>query len=181
MNRRIFNLGLAVIGFAASGTRGAVAAQPAVSIAYDLGEAGWSSFVLTVHGKRYEVGAFSWITDALDDLVRLAIDVATGANRAQVSLDGEPMEWRLILDQDNEPDMRLRILTFPDASKAAPESEGHLDFEARVRADDFARAMQTAVHGLWDRYGEKGYAEKWGGDRGFPLRAMRALDAALAD
>ena len=151
-----------------------------VSIEYDLGQDGWSSFALRVGDKSTDIGTFSYLTDALGDLVRTALLVATSATRAEFRLDGEPFEWRIILDEGWLPSMRLRILTFPDSLARAPEAQGIVDFEARVRPDDFARAVQKAARGIWNTYGATGYQKAWNGPKGFPLRALTALDAALA-
>ena len=77
--------------------------------------------------------------------------------------------------------MRLRVLSFDDCiSVKRPEPEGQLLIEGHVIADDFARAVQTVAQGIWDTYGAAGYNEAWIGQRGFPLRGLKALDAALS-
>jgi len=70
-----------------------------VSINYDLGRHGWSNFKLTVGDVAVEVGPFGYCTDALGDLVRAALMLATSDYRAEVSFDGEPREWRLVIDE----------------------------------------------------------------------------------
>jgi hypothetical protein len=66
-----------------------------VAIDYQLGQHGWSQFRLTVGDASTVVGDFGYCTDALGDLVRAALLVATSGARAEVSFDGEPTEWRL--------------------------------------------------------------------------------------
>lgn len=176
----------ALAALTASALSPVVRAQPSaatvnlVSIDYDLGEVGWSSFILRVGDKSAEIGTFSYTTNALDDLIRAAITVATSAYRAELSLDGEPNEWRIILDEGWKPDMRLRVVEFPNISPRMDEQKGVVTFEARVKRDDFAHAVQKAAHDIWDKYGEDGYRAAWIGDNGFPVRALAALDAALA-
>jgi hypothetical protein len=68
-----------------------------VSIIYDLGRYGWSDFKLTVGDVAVDIGPFGYCTDALGDLVRAALMLATSDYCVEVSFDGEPREWRLII------------------------------------------------------------------------------------
>jgi hypothetical protein len=151
-----------------------------VSIIYDLGRHGWSNFKLTVGDIAVDIGPFGYCTDALGDLVRAALMLVTSDYRVEVSFDGKPREWRLIIDEGWKPELRLRILSFGDCiSVKRPETEGQLLIESHVTADDFARAVQIVAQGIWDTYGAAGYNEAWIGQRGFPLRGLKTLDAAL--
>jgi hypothetical protein len=152
----------------------------AVSIAYDLGQHGWSSFQLTIGDEAMDIGPFGYCSDALGDLVRAALLAATSGYRAEVCFDGEPQEWRLIVDEGWKPELRLRVLTFEDSFIERPEADGDLAIEGHVAADDFARAVQTVAQGIWETYGGAGYNEAWIGRRGFPLRGLKALDTALS-
>ena len=154
-----------------------------ISINYDLGEHGWSRFTLTVGDRSLEIGAFSYCTDALGDLVRAALAMAAGAYRAEVSFDGEPMEWRMLLQRawrTHEPNaFKIKILTFRDIHANQPEAEGELDFEALVEGEAFARAVTNAAQAIWDEHGSDGYNRLWSGSEGFPLKALGALHRAL--
>ncbi len=152
----------------------------AIAITYDLGRHGWSKFKLTVGDNALDIGPFGYCTDALGDLVRAALLLATSGYCAEVRFDGEPFEWRLVIDEGWKPELRLRVLTFGDCIAEQPETAGTLALEGHVTADEFARAVQLTTQGIWDKYGAKGYNEAWNGPRGFPLRGLRALDAALS-
>jgi hypothetical protein len=152
-----------------------------ISISYDLGSHGWSSFRLTIGDNAIDVGPFGYCTDALGDLVRAALMLGTSDVRVEVSFDSEPREWRIIVDEGWKPELRLRILTFADASPVKwPEEKGQIIIEDRVTADGFARAVQKVGQEIWDTYGATGYNKAWIGRRGFPLRGLKALDAALS-
>lgn len=140
-----------------------------VSIAYDLGQNGLSSFRLTVDDKTLDIGPFGCGADALGHLIRAALMMAISADRVEVSFDGEHYEWLLSLEEDWEPELSLRV-----------EGNGEVLLEGRIAADDFARAVQKAGQGIWDTYKAEGYNDAWNGPRGFPLRALKALDAALS-
>jgi hypothetical protein len=156
------------------------------SIDYKLGQYGWSSFDLTIGAASVNVGEFGYCSDALGDLVRAALMIATSADYAEVSFDGEPQEWRLILDERSRPtvslpEVRIRVLVFPDASPRSPEEQGNTIFEARCTVDAVAGAVQAAAQTVWDQYGAEGYNKAWLPIlNGFPLRAMHALSAALS-
>lgn len=156
----------------------------AVLITYDLGQHGWSSFVLKVGDVSTKVGEFGYCTDALGDLVRAALEIAAGAYRSVVSFDAEPTEWRLVLQRDwTSPEastLIIQVLTFPDLAAEAPLEKGELHFEARCDADEFARAVSDAAAAIWEAYGPEGYNKVWSGPVGFPRRALTALEAALS-
>jgi hypothetical protein len=152
-----------------------------VSIIYDLGHHGWSSFKLTVDDIAVDIGPFAYSTDALGDIVRAALMLATSDYHVEISFDGEPQEWRLIIDEGWKPELRLRVLLFDDwTAPKRPETEGQLLMTSHVTADGFARAVQTVAQGIWETYGAEGYNAAWIGRRGFPLRGLKALDAALS-
>jgi len=161
------------------------AVSDAVSIDYQLGKHWWSSFQLSVGTASVAVGPFGYCTDALGDLVCAALMIATSGDRAEVSFDAEPMEWRLIAGsywdaaQPGWTDFRLRVLKFPHLA-GSPEAEGDKVFEAQCAADSFVHAVLTAAQEVWDEHGVEGYDEAWGGPRGFPLRAFTALKAAIS-
>jgi hypothetical protein len=158
-----------------------------VCVDYELGQHGWSHFRLAVGTASVDVGPFGYCSDALGDLVRAALMIATSGRRAEVSFDGEPTEWRLIVGlhldatQSGWTDFRLRVLTFPSASyPPSPEAEGSNVFEARCCSDSFVEAVLKAAQKVWDEYGAAGYDRLWGGPCGFPLRALSALRAAVS-
>jgi hypothetical protein len=158
-----------------------------VYIQYELGQHGWSNFRLNVGTASVVVGPFGYCSDALGDLVRAALMIATSGSRAEVSFDAEPMEWRLIAgphwypDRSSWTDFSVRVLTFQGLfNPPAPEVEGNCLFEAQCSADDFTHAVLRAAQAVWDQYGADGYDAAWGGPLGFPLRALHALRAAIS-
>ncbi len=191
-----------------------------VSIAYNLGEHGWSSFTLTIGAQSIEVGPFGYCTDALGDLVRAALTIATSGGRAEAAFDGEPREWLLIIErahgEDCGPtDIRVAVTTWPctedntermqgldhSAIVEQPASQGpncklvvvpvplsslppppeHITvFDAITPEDTFILSVLHCAQGIWDEHGSDGYDKIWGGPRGFPLRALIALKAAVS-
>lgn len=141
----------------------------AVSIDYRLGKNGWSQFQLSVGTASIGVGPFGYCTDALGDLVRAALVIATSGLTAEVSFDAEPMEWRLIAGPypalAGWTDFSLRVLTFPDATgPRLPQAEGNLLFEAQCTAESFVSAVLGAAEAVWDEYGAE-VTTRFGVDR----------------
>lgn len=152
-----------------------------VAIEYQLGQHGWSQFRLTVGDASTVVGEFGYCTDALGDLVRAALLVATSGTRAEVSFDGEPTEWRLIVTANSpKPQISISVRLFSTLDPHRPDWEGEKLLEARSTGDSFARAVRDAAQSIWDEYGATGYNTAWGGPCGFPLRALTALNAVLS-
>jgi hypothetical protein len=143
-----------------------------ISIDYQLGEHGWSEFRLTVGDASVVVGPFGYCSDALGDLVRAALMIATSGFTVEVLFDGEPREWRLMAgayyDTSRWTDFRLRVT-----------DQGANIFEVPCSADAFVRAVLKAAQAIWDEYGADGYDDVWGGPQGFPLRALSALKTAV--
>ncbi len=157
----------------------------AVKVDFALQGAGWADCRLEIGLSVLEMKGVSYCTDALGDLVRVAALIAAGHHAGTLSFDGEPREWRWILERhwsDDlkgvEPGLRIRIFGFPDIYRHAPESEGHLEFEAVCGPDSFALAVERMAESLWDALGADGYAEVWGAAP-FPERALAGLKAVL--
>lgn len=157
-----------------------------VSLDYRLEQNGWASFTLTVGIRNVEVGKFGYCTDALGDLIRAALMVATGGSFASVSFDAEPREWRILLGTEgswNFPSnlVPLRVKTFPDAGVGLPEIEGVMIFEAEVHRDEFARAVLAAAQTIFKRHGTNGYEGSWNFMFSkFPTRALHALETIVS-
>lgn len=151
----------------------------ALELEYNLLEHGWANFHLRCCGKEVSVGDFSYTTDALGDLVRAAISILGGARQITIRLDGEPIETRLILDQANQTDINLRILSFDDIYRPVPEEAGALIFEANINRLAFARAIQNAAHHVLTAHGLEGYLNSRS-YHDFPLTDLEALDLALS-
>jgi hypothetical protein len=114
------------------------------------------------------VGPFGYCSDALGDLVRAALTVATSGWRAEVSFDGEPREWRLVIGpywdraRSDWTDFRLRVLAFPSVRlPPVPEEERKTLFEAPCSADAFIHSVLKAAQAVWDEHGGDGYDKLW--------------------
>jgi hypothetical protein len=156
-----------------------------VSITYSLAQHGWASMIVRVGDSDVDVGSFGYLTDALGDLVRAAVAIATGAISAQMIVNGEPMLWGLAIHDGWQSTRRpqayrfsIRVSHGDEASPSPVLSWSDKLVEGYVAADAFAMAVSKAAHEVLIEHGEAGYLARWR-EHPFPMRALVALDAAL--
>lgn len=157
------------------------------SVRFEFVGAGWIDIHLAADGRTHHLDWLSYLTPVLDDVLRAAIAIATGAHRADA-----------IFEREGSPGLRLRFEKRWDqqsgeagyfvtvASTTAslfgeipPEAAFDLQWEAAVEsADALASAVLAGARALEAEHGHAGYAEKWV-DGAFPVRAVAALEAAL--
>jgi hypothetical protein len=154
-----------------------------VSIEFKFAGAGWADLILKIGQETFVLEGFSYTTDALGDLLRMALMIATGAWTARASFDREPIEWRLIAGNvwDDKPKrwregFWLRVLEFPDIYKRDRDEAGYVAFEATCEPQSFAKAVADCARRYIAQYGTEKY--EWGNNP-FPMRALTALSAAM--
>jgi hypothetical protein len=151
--------------------------EPHVGINFTITGVGSANIDLRIAGKNYTIEGASYTTDALGDLVRMALQVATGAETATASFDHEPVESRLwVQSLGGRNGLFLKVLRFPDIYGNEPSDAGDIAFAVECDATDFATAVAVAANRAWDTYGPT-YSWLY---TPFPLRALRALETALA-
>lgn len=158
-------------------------AEPTIVVTFTLKGTGWADIDLRVGDQIYTLNGVSYTTDALGDLPRLALVLATGGWTARASFDGEPIEWRLIAGsiwdgQAWRKGFFVRVLTFAEFYKMEPDEAGHLAFETESNTHDFASAVLKAAQRVRELHDAKSYV--WG-NYPFPMRALRVLETALAN
>jgi hypothetical protein len=151
-----------------------------VTINFAMDGPGWANLEFLIGEHKFVADSISYTTDALGDLVRAAIMVATGAENATASFDREPAEWRLqlhsLLDVTTGiGSVQIRVLEFDDIYAAKPASEGREVFVASCASLEFARAVLVTANDVREKFGEFGLEFL-----SFPSAAVHALDAALS-
>ena len=149
--------------------------EPKVSVEFRITGYGSADINLRVGDDSFLIRGASCTTDALGDLLRMALAIATGTETATASFDGEPMEWRLWAHNlGGSKGLFLKVLTFADIYKKEPDEAGDIVYSAECGAADFANAVLAAGQQVWATHGEK---YEWL-DVPFPMRALRALETA---
>jgi hypothetical protein len=135
------------------------------------------------------VGSISYLTDALADLVRIGISIATDRGIGAAILDHEPAISALVAETSwLEDDMwefgaRLSLIRNLDEWveptfkwRASVNADTVVRFTSR---DELARLFLDMALRVHEAHGEEGYNKLWGGHYGYPRRAVAALEAAL--
>lgn len=150
---------------------------------YMLADHGWASFSLKIGERSYDSGPISYCTDALGDLARVALAIATSALRAEASFELEPGELRVVVSRQSTAGASclFSVLEFADFhhQPVLPDGAGALRFGAEIDDRAFGEAMLQALDSIWERHGAEGYNTLWQGGRGFPRAATEAIRRAL--
>jgi hypothetical protein len=155
----------------------------AVVVRFDLGTHGWATCLLKIDDAELLMDGISYTTDALGDLVRAALMIASGGQQAECSFDREPAEWRLLLSRQwsgvtNEMTFHVRVLELDDFYREAPTDTATECFAAVCAPNVFARTVEQTALEVLKAHGAEKYLEDWGTP--FPHKALSALTAALA-
>jgi hypothetical protein len=153
-----------------------------VQIDFALSGPGWATVSLRIGQSKFTVNSASYCTDVIGDLLRGALMLVTGEWSARISFDGEPHEWRLVVTSPGDGvalqcGCSIKVLEFANISERLPDNEGSLAFEAECKLCDFAVAVLDMSRRAMNAAGIEAY--EWG-SWPFPLRAFRALEAALS-
>ena len=153
--------------------------------------AGWASIEISAGTFKHTIEGISYTTDALDDLLRMGIDIATDKTWSMAEFDLEPDLTVLVAEtawvENNDWILGARLSSF-DGSPFYPTGisrrtirDARRDFILPVSSgDELATMFLRAGQRVLEQHGAEGYREAWGGRLAFPLRALRALEAALS-
>jgi hypothetical protein len=154
-------------------------------------DVGSSTGKLTVawRGTEFTTAPISFfVAPPLGALLRGALHIACGGESATMRFESEPYEWRWIVARDFDhhewrKSFSIRILGFDSYYDSSPDSAGVFLFSAEPTADEFVRAVADLGQRLWESagstYREASLLAEPVPGPGFPLRALRALQAAL--
>jgi hypothetical protein len=159
------------------------------SLNFKLKGAGWADLEIVVGDSTTVIDAISYCTNALGDLVRMGIDIATDKGFGATIFDHEPALSVLVaetawLEQNTwGRGARLSVVRNlpnpPEASfkwRASVEADAVFDVGSR---DELARLFLDMALRVRQEHGEEGYQRLWGRQFSFPRRAVAALEAAL--
>ena len=159
---------------------------------FSMTGAGWAGLTVRKGGRSHEIESFSYLSDALDDLVRLGIDIATDRSFGWARFLHEPGSTILFAESgwwagatDWVAGYRLSTISSRDYGESEPEwnrlhrTEREFMVELETR-DELPNAILEAARRIESDLGTEGYAKRWTGRLGFPSRAVAALRAALA-
>lgn len=150
--------------------------------------AGWSCLTICGADASHQIDGISYLTNALDDLVRLGLDLATDRGWGTAQFEHEPGATLLIGEtgwwtgNSWESGARLSAVANPQETKLTWSQWRELqrlfvvDF---VNRDALAGELLRCAEAVLSEHGIDGYAEQWGGALAFPTRGVAALKSAL--
>lgn len=158
----------------------------AVRIVFTPKSTGWASCELSIGGASHRIPSVGYTTDPLGDLVRAALMIVTGAPKATLSFDDEPVETRWVLETGWWSDrnwidaFRVSLLEFRDIYACEPDDKGVPVFVAQCNAMEFARAILAEAQRLLLPGNESWMTEpEFAFDGSKTPVAVKALQAAL--
>lgn len=166
-----------------------------VSMNFSLNHEGWASLAVRCGEQNFTIKDFGSGTDGLGDLVRTALTIAAGGMLGEVVFDCEPQVWGLAvqpagLSPENVRVVRLTIrdggTTLSDAGRSGLPVwawSSSIVLDSYVTTDGFAAAVQGIASRARADFDDATYRTRWsyfGSLEGFPLRGLRALEAALS-
>jgi hypothetical protein len=159
-------------------------------LSFVLEGAGWARLVVAIGGNEHAIDSFSYLTDALDDMLRMGIAIATDKSWAAATFDHEPARTSLLAET-----AWVEADTWVSGARLSAIEHGsdmeELTWRATVDTprlwivnvagrDELARLFLAMADSVLDGVGLDEYDEAWGGRLGFPVRARAALEATLA-
>ena len=148
-----------------------------VSVEYVLSGFGWAACTLDIDGHRIELSA-SYLSHALDDLLRAATSLVRGVEETSATFVEEPGEFRWLFRRVGIDRLALRIVRFPTWPAQKPDAAGDEVFDDECRLRGFAGAVLAAGQRLLQDQGVEGYRATWR-NHDFPLDRLRQLQATL--
>ena len=151
---------------------------------------GWADLEIVSEGSGILVPSISYFTDALGDLVRVGMDIATGRHFGAAVFDHQPAtsvvlaETAWLQDDQWHSGARLSVAReLPSFFEPTADwrASAQRDFIVELKSsDELARLFLDAALEVRREYGEEGYQQTWNGAAGYPRRAVAALEAALS-
>lgn len=137
-----------------------------LDLRFDLHDHGWADLT-TTSGDNTFVCTFGYCTDALGDLLRAAIGIATCETCVQVRLDNEPQEWLVIYQR--------RSLDADEVDLKVLDDTGAARFEATCAIHDLVKASARMARRVLGGTSLAAYKANWL-DTDFPTKELDALE-----
>jgi len=148
-----------------------------MQLVYQLAGSGWADARIS-HNSGYRDMAVSYLSDALGDMARAALQLLCGAREASFSFQDEPGEHRWILSHGEADSLYIRILWFEDSFSPRPQGRGGEVFMCECAVLDFVGQVSSVLQNLLADEGIEGYMRRWQSHE-FPLEAFTEIQRLL--
>jgi len=143
------------------------------------GAPGWATCTVRSGPRSVGIGPFSHVlSDGLDDLVRAATTIVSGAGQQTFSMDAEPeprWEWSLnrnSVSRSRPSELEVTITRFDDVTFGIGEEV----LRTVCDPDDFGRAVVSAIKAMMASESPESLRRRWSR---LPERALASLESAL--
>jgi hypothetical protein len=150
----------------------------AVSVTYNLTGAGWAECIIGIGDQQAHVTA-SYLSDALDALLRAVVGLLLGAPDTTTLFAEEPGEYRWRFRRIEPDHVGLRILWFNEFLSELPDERGKVILDGQCRLRTLAGALLAAAQRVLREHGLEGYAKQWQ-NHSFPGELLTKLKRLLA-
>jgi hypothetical protein len=162
----------------------------AIELDFKITGTGWADLLVLKGEQSHEIAGISYLSDALDDLIRLGIVIALDRGFGWAQFFHEPQSTVLFAESgwwDGQAwTAGYRLSAVPWAEFGEPEPtwsslhKAERDFIVELESrDELPMAILAAAERVEKELGLEGYSKAWTGRLGFPIRAVAALKAAL--
>jgi hypothetical protein len=148
-----------------------------MEIVYELAGAGWADARIS-HKGNYRNMAVSYLSDALGDMARAAVQLLRGGREVSFSFQDEPGEHRWILSRGEADSLRIRVFWFDDAFSARRQERGTEVFACDCAVLDFVGQVSYVLQSVLADEGVEGYRRRWQNYE-FPLDSFTELQRLL--
>ena len=146
-------------------------------LVYQLAGAGWADARIS-DNSSYRDMTVSYLSDALGDMARAALQLLRGAREASFSFEDEPGEHRWILSRGEADSLRIRILWFEDTFSPPSQERGTEVFKCDCAVLDFVGQVSSVLQTVLADEGIEGYMRRWQHHE-FPLGTFTEIQRLL--
>jgi len=148
-----------------------------MKLIYQLAGAGWADARICDNSRCRDMAA-SYLSDALGDMARAALQLLGGGREASFSFQDDPGEHRWILSRGEEDSLRIRVLWFDDAFSPRPPERGAEVFTCDCTVLDFVGQVSFVLQNILAEVGVEGYQRRWR-NHAFPIETFTRLQGFL--
>jgi hypothetical protein len=147
-----------------------------MEITYDLTGGGWARASVSDGTANREMRV-TYLSDALADIARAALELLRGARDISFSFQDEPGEHRWLLKRGEADTLHVRVLRFEDTFST--RTQGGLEvFYSKCTVMDFVGQVCFVLQNILERVGLEGYRKLWR-NSDFPLDTFNELQRRL--
>jgi hypothetical protein len=149
-----------------------------MEIVYQLAGAGWADARIT-DGVNFRNMSVSYLSDALGDMAKAALNILRGENEASFAFEDEPGEHLWLLTREANHSLRIKILWCDDTFGSERQKHRSEVFATECTVLDFVSQVSAILDHILTDEGIEGYKQRWT-NHDFPIEIFNELQRLLA-